>query len=288
MHYSTTARCVDSPNDLEAYFRFMDYLKATPFDSVNLCFAEFPELLNESFDIIGFKERFSRYGFGARYAHGPYEYPFLYHLKDGSAWHTAMLKALEITVALAIPYFVIHIGFVVDEAKNYDMKASYRRNLAYLKPYIAFAAGHGLKIALENGTGQPTDSQEPLVNEVIPKFDELIRLAETFNAEYGREVCGVCFDTGHANFAGDDLPGEIRKVGKLLWVNHLHDNYGDADAHNPLGEGNIDWQAVKAAFGEIGCIEEYSLEHYYDNNPEYQRDPVAYLNATYQKLRLYL
>ena len=62
---------------------------------------------------------------------------------------------------------------------------------------------------------------------------------------------GVCFDTGHVH-QGQDHLGYIRAVAGRIVTVHLHDNYGDRDAHALPGEGNIDWPATLVALREAG------------------------------------
>ena len=57
---------------------------------------------------------------------------------------------------------------------------------------------------------------------------------------------GICIDVGHAYISQDAGREPIRNYieryrGQLVHL-HLHDNFGDDDAHLPLREGSIDWQ----------------------------------------------
>ncbi len=57
---------------------------------------------------------------------------------------------------------------------------------------------------------------------------------------------GICIDVGHAYISQDAGREPIRNYlerykGQLVHL-HLHDNFGDADEHLPLGDGSIDWQ----------------------------------------------
>ncbi|HJJ56083.1 MAG TPA: sugar phosphate isomerase/epimerase [Methanocorpusculum sp.] len=49
-----------------------------------------------------------------------------------------------------------------------------------------------------------------------------------------------CLDIGHANNCGNLNQFLIHKFGHV----HLHDNNGDNDSHNPIGNGNIDFDLV--------------------------------------------
>ena len=54
---------------------------------------------------------------------------------------------------------------------------------------------------------------------------------DRINAEYGAEVLGFCFDTGHANLIGLDFGKFISTLGSRLKVLHIHDNDGVGDLH---------------------------------------------------------
>ncbi len=63
---------------------------------------------------------------------------------------------------------------------------------------------------------------------------------------------GVCFDTGHANFAG-----EVIEIGSALasrtFVMHIHDNHAiGKDEHSIPGEGNIHWPKLVDSLRENG------------------------------------
>ncbi len=51
-------------------------------------------------------------------------------------------------------------------------------------------------------------------------------------------------DIGHANLFGRKPEEFIEKFHQRLKHVHLHDNFGDADLHLPLGHGTINWERV--------------------------------------------
>jgi len=67
---------------------------------------------------------------------------------------------------------------------------------------------------------------------------------KAFIAETGAENLGICVDAGHCHLQGISPADFIRRTGSLFRETHFHDNYGDRDAHAPIGDGSIDWQAV--------------------------------------------
>jgi sugar phosphate isomerase/epimerase len=60
---------------------------------------------------------------------------------------------------------------------------------------------------------------------------------------------GVCFDSGHVNL-GYNPAQYARAIAGHVITTHLHDNFGDKDAHDLPGNGNIDWPALLRALRE--------------------------------------
>ena len=73
----------------------------------------------------------------------------------------------------------------------------------------------------------------------------------SFCDEVGATNLGICVDSGHCHLNGLDTPGVIRTCGPLLLETHFHDNYGERDEHNPLGEGTVDWAGIVQALRDI-------------------------------------
>lgn len=65
-----------------------------------------------------------------------------------------------------------------------------------------------------------------------------------FCSDVGASNLGVCVDSGHCHLNGIDTATVIQTCGKLILETHFHDNYGQNDEHNPLGEGSVDWPSV--------------------------------------------
>ncbi len=118
-------------------------------------------------------------------------------------------------------------------------------NVSSLKQLSNFAAEHGMKLALENGSSHDFH------------YRQVLRIVR----EVRHPSLGVCFDTGHANIEPlVKLPHMIRDIAPLLWASHLHDNDGTGDQHLPPGKGNIDWHELLAAFRGIDYHGMLSLE----------------------------
>ena len=73
-----------------------------------------------------------------------------------------------------------------------------------------------------------------------------------FVRSFDHPCLGVCFDTGHAHCYGDRVwQKSLEILAPHIVTCHLHDNYGTFDDHNPPGEGNINWQEMRAALKSL-------------------------------------
>lgn len=73
----------------------------------------------------------------------------------------------------------------------------------------------------------------------------------TFCDEVGATNLGICVDSGHCHLNGLNVADVIRICGTRMAETHFHDNYGERDEHNPVGEGTVDWPSVIQALRDI-------------------------------------
>jgi sugar phosphate isomerase/epimerase len=101
------------------------------------------------------------------------------------------------------------------------------------------AAGEaGVRIALENSHNRAEASVGTLLD-VLERFDS-------------EAPVGLCFDTGHAHMAEDDLLSALRAAASRLLSFHVHDNDGSDDSHLVPYRGSIDWEAFAGSVRELG------------------------------------
>lgn len=81
---------------------------------------------------------------------------------------------------------------------------------------------------------------------------QAVAYIDALNAKAGREVFGLCLDTGHINLLQKDMRTYIPILGKRIKALHVHDNDGLADSHLAPYTGTIDWSAFCAALKEVG------------------------------------
>lgn len=262
--YSQTTRSVGEKNDVNNFKLGIKILESSKFNYANLNFFEIQELFNkdnheEIFnDLIDFLNS-STIIFNI--AHAPIHFPFFfntfYKRDDMNLLNERVLKAIDISSKLNVKKIVIHIGTYLDDNYNYDIEKSIEHNIKYLEPFVKKATENNIIIAIENGTQMEKD--EPKFKNTAPNVDELIEIVKYFNDKYKKEVLGICFDFGHANVAGLDLYNEIIKIGNMLKVTHIHDNYG-LDDHNQPYDGTINWDEVRSALNDISYNGELTSE----------------------------
>lgn len=93
--------------------------------------------------------------------------------------------------------------------------------------------------------------------DLIGNADAALRLCDAIDAPN----VGVLLDTGHALWAGEDLPVVVHMLGDRLFHLHLGDTPGDIDRDLPPG-WNHDFTSFVAALDEIGYRGQMSLDMY--------------------------
>ena len=110
---------------------------------------------------------------------------------------------------------------------------------------------------------------------------------------------GVCFDSGHNHFCCPER-NILRDFSDRIKAVHLHDNFGNFDAHNIPGDGMIDWKALRKDLIDSAYTGAWSLEIEHaqtsefgkallgkDEDPYFGMDPEEYLArafSAHQKL----
>ena len=94
-------------------------------------------------------------------------------------------------------------------------------------------------------------------HEMLANVDAALRLCDAVD----RAALGVLLDTGHALWAGEDLPVALHLIGDRLKHVHLGDTPGPVEADLPPG-WHHDFSAFMAAIDEIGYAGVMSLDMY--------------------------
>ena len=106
--------------------------------------------------------------------------------------------------------------------------------------------------------------------------DAAAAFLDDLNARAGKEVFGLCLDTGHLNLVGLDPVEYIHKLGKRIKALHIHDNNGGpGDQHLAPFTGTVDFQAIMEALAAVGYEGELSFETF--RQTSLQKVPKAML-----------
>lgn len=89
---------------------------------------------------------------------------------------------------------------------------------------------------------------------------EAVKFVDGLNAKAGREVFGLCLDTGHLLLLGKNFRTYIPVVGKRIKALHIHDNDGRKDCHLAPLTGKINWRMFCDALRQIGYDGDLSFE----------------------------
>lgn len=135
-------------------------------------------------------------------------------------------KSMEICRFLGCRYIVVH-GLKVRKYYGSE-EAEWEATEQFLHTVLPLAKEYGKVICIENIY---TNSGGHIIEGPCCDAVKAAERIDRINAQYGAEVLGFCFDTGHANIAGLDLERFVRTLGPRLKVLHIHDNDGRADLH---------------------------------------------------------
>ena len=148
---------------------------------------------------------------------------------------------------LGIPWIVMHPSQRPDFQEGDSLEKTYRDNVEYFRREADLAAECGTGLALENMRSLKGGMYTAeLLCELIDRID--------------RPNVGACWDTGHANLAGQDQPAAIRALGKRLHALHIADNMGVNDDHTMPFVGNINWPPIIEALRDIDYDGDFTFE----------------------------
>ncbi len=154
-----------------------------------------------------------------------------------------MRETLEISDVLRPEAIVVHTGYNPQQVGDrFDEWWDRARDSIQL---LGFSARkYGLRLAFENVFDRTPDVLERIMTE-FPALD-----------------IGVCLDAGHINmFSPQTSAFWIDTFGYRVFEVHLHDNNGQADEHNALGAGSIDFTSLFLALDSMGIEPCFTIEN---------------------------
>lgn len=136
---------------------------------------------------------------------------------------------------------------------GYDRKREFEENRNAILKLLDTAAKCGAGIAVEN---IPVFPDCPQYDFYLSDPKDHLELVDSLPAD----LCGICWDTGHANLMPYDQAEVIRSLGNRLKIVHLHTNDKHCDEHEAPGTGMIDWTKVMPAIASTGFAGAITLE----------------------------
>lgn len=137
-------------------------------------------------------------------------------------WYLLNTNRIEFISKLGGDCIVLHIPLNDHE---HQFETDLFKSKRMIDSFLPVARKYGVKLAIEN---LETFSCKHL-------FDYLFDV-------YASEDLGFCFDSGHANIAGElDI---LERYLDRLFLTHLHDNHGEEDEHLLPGQGTTDWKPI--------------------------------------------
>lgn len=157
-------------------------------------------------------------------------------------------RAVEVAGLLGAKTVVYHPYHYARYSGNEERM--FRENMEFFKQLIPIAEEYDIQIAIENMYwGHPVKAG--YVIDVCGRSEEFIRYIDTLNSD---RIVG-CVDIGHVALplvAEEESWDMIRALGgNRVKALHVHDNCYKTDAHGLPYTGDINWNEVTKALGEI-------------------------------------
>lgn len=200
-------------------------------------------------------------------AHAPFPSSYVEDDKNAARFDE-IVQGMQNASYLGAPMIVVHPCCHLKYSVDDNAEKLFEFNLDFYKRLIPYAREFGIKIAIEN-IGRDSVTSTP---------ERLNKLFDTLNDP----VFTICFDVGHCLFQGVDPAEAIIKLGDRLvdGCTHVHDNFGDKDAHTLPYYGNVEWESVMKALADIGYRGDLNYEasgFIKDIPTELRPDGLAYM-----------
>lgn len=101
---------------------------------------------------------------------------------------------------------------------------------------------------------------------------EAVRYIDGLNEKAGKEVFGLCLDTGHLQLLGKGFRSYVPILGKRIKALHIHDNDGRIDRHLAPMTGKVNWKHFCETLKAIGYDGDLSFETFQQANAAHKFD----------------
>lgn len=104
---------------------------------------------------------------------------------------------------------------------------------------------------------------------------EAVKYIDSLNEIAGKEVFGLCFDTGHCNLLHQQMEEYILTVGKRIKALHIHDNDFNSDQHLAPYTGTIRWNEFYNSLKAVGYDGDLSFETFKQTTADRVEDEMV-------------
>ena len=180
-------------------------------------------------------------------AHAPFPSSFAEEEKNAKRFGE-IVQGMKNAAYLGAPMIVVHPCTHLDYTVEGNAEKLFDFNLDFYKRLVPYAREVGIKIAIENIERVSVTSTPERLNKLYDALND--------------PVFTICFDVGHCLLQGVDPAEAIVKLGDRLadGCTHVHDNFGDCDAHTLPYYGKVDWEKVMKALADIDYSGELNYE----------------------------
>lgn len=210
-------------------------------------------------------------------AHSPFPSQYNGYEKYNKESYKLTVRCLETAAYLGADFVVVHPikdlvvggsifdGVFIEPFKDEDTLL--RANVDFFNRLIPYCEKYGIKIALENLFMWTSKEYKTLIPSGSGTGARLSKYVDTINSDY----VAACLDTGHNAVVGENVANTVRTLGKeRLMALHVQDNHLKRDDHILPYMGEIEWEEVLKALGEIDYRGDFTFEtsSIYDNLPK--------------------
>lgn len=158
-------------------------------------------------------------------------------------------RMIEFCDYIGCPNLIVH-GICLSLTDFTDSAEDIRRlNLHLLESLIPTLQKYNVTICLEN---LYVRNDMNFMEGSCSDAGEAIGLIDHLNEKAGRELFGLCLDTGHFNLLGKDFRTYVPALGKRIKALHINDNDGFSDQHLAPLAGKVNWKLFCEALRDIG------------------------------------
>lgn len=173
--------------------------------------------------------------------------------EETALFNRMVLRAIDASALLGAENTVIH-PVTPPGVTSRELERCLEMNAQYYYQCIKHSAAQGITVLTEN-------MMSPRNEEAWHYCDTTEDLMTLVDA-VGEESFGVCFDTGHAHYMGNDIYDTIIKMGKRIKGLHIHDNNGSDDQHLVMYSGTLDWDRFMKGIVDCGYTGHFALESF--------------------------